>query len=130
MSPSMTKFHGYFCNVRQIFYLLHIFLIKKYFSVNSSVFDKTRPKQKYKQNITTLRDLRSLVWMSRIAKKCNVRQFVLSHMRNNICQKIGLFFCWFLLFSLNSTSEIRVDIKWNSSRHNIFYKGIKKVFFL
>jgi hypothetical protein len=41
MSPSMTKFHGFFCNVRQIVCSLHIFLIKKYFSVISLVFDKT-----------------------------------------------------------------------------------------
>jgi hypothetical protein len=44
----MTKFHGFFCSVRQIFCSLHIFLIKKYFPVISSVFDKTRQKQKSK----------------------------------------------------------------------------------
>jgi hypothetical protein len=50
---------------------LHIFLIKKYFSVISSVFDKTWQKQKSKNIHRTVQ---------RIAKKCNVRQFVLSHM--------------------------------------------------
>jgi hypothetical protein len=53
-SPSMTKFHGFFCNVRQIFCSLHIFLIKKYFSVISSVFDKTWQEKKSKNINRTL----------------------------------------------------------------------------
>jgi hypothetical protein len=54
MSPSMTKFHGFFCDVRQIFCSLHISLIKKYFSVIASVFDKTRQKKKSKNINSTL----------------------------------------------------------------------------
>jgi hypothetical protein len=46
MGPSMTKFHGFFCNDRQIFCFLHISSIKKYFSVFSLVFDKTWQEQK------------------------------------------------------------------------------------
>jgi hypothetical protein len=48
--------------VRQIFCFLNIFFIKKYFSVFSSVFDKTWQEQKSKNiNRETRRDLRSLV---------------------------------------------------------------------
>jgi hypothetical protein len=51
------------CNVRQIFCSLHIFLIKKYFSVISSVFDKTRQKQKSKNINRILQHLEtSEVW--------------------------------------------------------------------
>jgi hypothetical protein len=64
MSPGMTKFHGFFCNVRQIFCSLHIFLIKKYFSVISSVFDKTWQKQKSKNIHRTVQHLEtSEVWL-------------------------------------------------------------------
>jgi hypothetical protein len=63
MSPSMTRFHGFFCNVRQIFCSLHIFLIKKYFSVFSSIFDKTRQEQKSKNiNRTLLHSETTEVW--------------------------------------------------------------------
>jgi hypothetical protein len=53
MSSSMTKFHGFFCNVRQILCSLYISLIKKYVSVFSSVFDKTRQEklQKFGLNV-------------------------------------------------------------------------------
>jgi hypothetical protein len=90
MSPSMTKFHGFFCNVRQIFCSWHIFLIKKYFSVISSVFDKTRQKQKSKNINRTLQHLETSEVWSRIANKCNVRQFVLSHMPAHDVQHISL----------------------------------------
>jgi hypothetical protein len=73
MSPSMTKFHGFFCNVRQIFCSLHIFLIKKYFSVISSVFDKTRQKQKSKNINRTLQHLEtSEVWFEYRESQKNV----------------------------------------------------------
>jgi hypothetical protein len=63
MSASMTKFHGFFCNVRQVFCSLHFFLIKKYFSVLSSVFDKTRQEKKSKNiNRTLLHSETSEVW--------------------------------------------------------------------
>jgi hypothetical protein len=80
MSPSMTKFHGFFCNVRQIFCSFHIFLIKKYFFVIYSVFDKTRQEKKPKNINRTL--VWRLAWKSRIAKKWNVRHFVLSQIQN------------------------------------------------
>jgi hypothetical protein len=73
MSPSMTKFHGFFCNVRQIFCSLHIFLIKKYFSVICSVFDKTRQKQKSKNINRTLQHLEtSEVWFECRESRKNV----------------------------------------------------------
>jgi hypothetical protein len=74
MSPCMTKFHGFFCNVRQICCSLHISLIKKYFSVFSSVFDKTRQEQKSKKNINrTLLDLEtSEVWFECRESRKNV----------------------------------------------------------
>jgi hypothetical protein len=73
MSPSMRKFHGFFCNVRQIFCSWHIFLIKKYFSVISSVFDKTRQKQKSKNINRTLQHLEtSEVWLECRESRKNV----------------------------------------------------------
>jgi hypothetical protein len=73
MSPSMTKFHGFFCNVRQIFCYLHIFLIKKYFSVISSVFDKTWQKQKSKNIIRIVQALEtSEVWFECRESRKNV----------------------------------------------------------
>jgi hypothetical protein len=73
MSPSMTKIHGFFCNVRQIFCSLYIFLIKKYFLVISSVFDKTQQKQKSKNINRTLQHLEtSEVWFECRESRKNV----------------------------------------------------------
>lgn len=44
----MTKFHGFFCNVRQFFCFLHNFLLKKYFTVFFSDIAKSWQKQKSK----------------------------------------------------------------------------------
>jgi hypothetical protein len=44
----MTKFHGFFCNVRQIFCSLHNFFNKKIFYSIFSVFDKIWQEQKTK----------------------------------------------------------------------------------
>jgi hypothetical protein len=73
MIPSMTKFHGFFCNVRQIFCSLHIFLNKKYFSLISSVFDKTRQVKKSKNINRTLLHLEtSEVWFECRESRKNV----------------------------------------------------------
>jgi hypothetical protein len=73
MCPSMRKFYGFFCNVRQIFCSWHIFLIKKHFSVISSVFDKTRQKQKSKNINRTLQHLEtSEVWLECRESRKNV----------------------------------------------------------
>jgi hypothetical protein len=55
-----------FCNVRQNFCSLNIFLIKKYFSVISSVFDKTRQEKKSKNINRTLLHLET----SEVRFKC------------------------------------------------------------
>jgi hypothetical protein len=69
----MTKFYGVFCNDRRIFCFLHISLIKKYFSVFSSVFDKTRQEQKSKNINRTLLHLEtSEVWFECRKSRKNV----------------------------------------------------------
>jgi hypothetical protein len=69
----MTKFHAFFCNLRQIFCSLHYSLIKKYFSVVSSVFDKTRQEKKSKNINRTLLHLEtSEIWLECRKSRKNV----------------------------------------------------------